>query len=198
MRTFGLTGGVGMGKSTAASLLARRGLPVIDTDEIARQVVEVGQPALEEIRAAFGQSVIAPDGTLRREALACAVFAQADARLRLEAILHPRIHALWQQQITTWRAAGAAAAVVVIPLLFETETQGLFDVTVCVACSEATQHRRLLARGWTEEDLRQRIQAQLPIGRKMELADYVVWNEGALAVLEAQFDRILSRELERC
>jgi dephospho-CoA kinase len=191
MKTLGLTGGIGMGKSTAAEWLRRRGFPIIDTDVIARQVVEPGQPALEEIRNTFGGEVVASDGTLRRGELARRVFADDRARRTLEGILHPRIHIVWQQRVAELRTGNCPAAVVVIPLLFETNTQGSFDATVCVACSEATQRQRLLGRGWTGDEIWQRNQAQLPIQRKMELADGVLWNEGTPEVLEAQLDRIL-------
>jgi dephospho-CoA kinase len=191
MTTLGLTGGIGMGKSAAADCLARRGFTVIDTDQLARQVVEVGQPALEEIRRVFGDAVLAADGTLRRTQLARRVFADAEARRRLEAILHPRIHALWQHQVAALRDRGAGGVVVVIPLLYETGTQGAFEAVVCLACSEGTHTQRLRARGWTDEEIRQRNAAQLPVRRKMELADVVVWSEGPLEVLDAQCDRLL-------
>jgi dephospho-CoA kinase len=191
MRALGLTGGVGMGKSAAADLFAHRGVPVIDTDLIARELVDVGQPALEEVRTTFGNAVIAPDGSLLREELAQRVFDDTAARRQLEAILHPRIHARWTQRLDQLRSAGAATTMVVIPLLFETDTQSMFDLTICLACSTATQRQRLRERGWTEAQVRQRNAAQLPIERKMELADRVVWNEGARDVLEAQIDFIL-------
>src|SRR2546423_7149088 len=99
MTVLGLTGGVGMGKSTSAQFFQERGLRVIDTDLIARSVVEPGQPALAEIRAAFGPDVIAPDGHLRREILATRVFSDPIQRGRLEGILHPRIRQKWLSQI---------------------------------------------------------------------------------------------------
>src|SRR6266550_5601705 len=147
MKIFGLTGGIGMGKSTAAESLCQRGLPVVDTDQIARQVVEPDQPGLGEIERAFGKEMIGPDGRLRREELARRIFAEADARRRLEAILHPRIRAIWQSQVQEWRA-GQRSGVVVIPLLFETNASAHFDAIICVACSASTQRRRLEERGW--------------------------------------------------
>src|ERR1044071_4876378 len=135
-----------MGKSTAADLLRRRGLPVVDSDVIARQVVEPGQPALKEIRAVFGDAIIGPDGRLRRDQLAARVFADAGARRQLEEILHPRIRAVWQAQLDAWRREGRPAAVAVIPLLFETDSARHFDFTICVACSAETQRRRLFDR----------------------------------------------------
>ena len=177
-----------MGKSAAESFLRQRGVPVVDTDVLARQLVELGQPALDEIQAAFGQPVMGPDGRLRRDELARLVFKDEAARARLENILHPRIRARWRQQVQTWRDEGKATAVVVIPLLFETGAEKELDETVCIACSAATQRERLLARGWSETEIQQRIAAQLTIEMKIEKADYVVWSEGSLEVLASQLN----------
>ena len=191
MKVLGLTGGIGMGKSTSAQLLRARGVPVVDTDELARQVVQPGQPALAQVLAAFGPQIAGPDGQLRRDELARRVFADPAARQRLEAILHPPIRALWRAQIEAWRAEGRPLAVVVIPLLFETKAEAELDVTVCVACSAATQQQRLRARGWTPEQIEQRLQAQWPVETKMARADYLVWTEADLDVHAAQLERIL-------
>lgn len=193
MKLIGLTGGIGMGKSKAATLLEQRGLPVVDTDALARQVVEPGHPALEEIRHEFGPDVFGPDGRLRREELARQVFDDPIKRRRLEAILHPRIRELWQTQAAAWRAEGRELGVVVIPLLFETSAQSQFDAIICAACSAATQHRRLAARGWSPEQIRQRLLAQWPVEKKMELSHFVVWTEPGLRVHAEQLDRILGQ-----
>jgi dephospho-CoA kinase len=200
-----------MGKSTAATFLSQRGVTVVDTDVLARQVVEPGQPALDEIRNAFGADMLAPDGVLRRDLLARRVFSDAAARKTLEAILHPRIRLLWQAQLADWRAeavsvAGAATQpnqpttersntrffCVVIPLLFETHAESEIDTTLCVACSIGTQGQRLSSRGWNAEQITQRIQSQLPVEEKMARADYVIWNEASLDVLNAQLDCVLA------
>jgi dephospho-CoA kinase len=191
MQLLGLTGGIGMGKSAAEQLLRQRGVSVIDTDALAREVVAPGQPALEEIRQCFGPEVLGPDGRLRRDELARRVFAEPEARRRLEAILHPRIRALWQAQVQTWRAEGRPVAVVAIPLLFETQAERELDFTICVACSAATQQERLKSRGWTTEQMEQRIRAQWPVEKKMAAADFVVWSEGDLELHAAQLERIL-------
>jgi dephospho-CoA kinase len=188
---LGLTGGIGMGKSTCAQLLRQRRVPVVDTDELARQVVEPGQPALHEIHSLFGSEVIGPDGTLRRDTLARLVFSNDLSRKQLEAILHPRISVLWHSQAESWRQAGHPLAVVVIPLLFEISAEEELDATLCVACSFATQRERLLARGWSEEQMDQRIQAQWPIEQKLVKADYVIWTEAGLDLHSEQLDRIL-------
>lgn len=190
MKTWGLTGGVGMGKSAAAQLLRDRGVPVADTDLLARQVVEPGQPALAEIQRVFGAEVIGPDGRLRREEMARRVFADPAARQQLEALTHPRIRERWRAQVAAWRAEGKPLAVVAIPLLFETGAEAEFDAVVCVACTAQTQRQRLRARGWTAEQIQQRLAAQWPVERKLALSDYVLWSEGGLEVLAAQLERI--------
>ena len=192
MKVLGLTGGVGMGKSTSAQLLRDRGVRVVDTDDLARQVVEPGPPAVAEVVAAFGPESVGPDGRLRRKDLARRVFADSSARRQLEAILHTRIRTLWRTQIETWRAEGLPLAVVVIPLLFETRAEAELDVTVCVACSLPTQQQRLLARGWSLDQIEQRNRAQWPIEQKIARADYLVWTEAGLDVHAAQIGRILS------
>lgn len=192
MRVFGLTGGVGMGKTTVAGLLQERGVPVVDTDDLARQLVQPGQPALEEICQTFGANLKDSTGELRRDALAKIVFADATARSKLEAILHPRIRQLWKTQLIAWREEGRSAAAVVIPLLYETQAESEFDSIICVACSEATQRRRLTQRGWSQEQITQRIAAQLPINEKMLRSTHVVWTEGDLQTSAEQLSRIFS------
>jgi dephospho-CoA kinase len=193
MKVIGLTGGIGMGKSTCAQLLCQRAVPVVDTDELAREVVEPSQPAQAEIRAAFGPQMIGADGQLRRDELARLVFADAGARRRLESILHPRILELWRAQVESWRAENHALVVVVIPLLFETGAEKELDCTLCVACSETTQRERLHLRGWSDEQIEQRNRAQLPIEEKLARADYVIWTEAGLEVHAAQLERILKQ-----
>ncbi len=192
MKTLGLTGGLGMGKSTAAEWLGARGVAVVDTDLLARQVVAPGQPALAEIQQQFGDEVVGPDGSLRREVLARIVFADAAARKRLEEITHPRIGQLWRAQLQAWREEARPRAVVVIPLLFETGAGKEFAATVCVGCSAWSQRQRLLARGWTAEQIELRLRAQWPLGEKMDRADFGVWTEGDRKWLGVQLDRILA------
>jgi dephospho-CoA kinase len=193
MMTIGLTGGVGMGKSTAAGFLLQQGVRVVDTDELARQLVRPGEPALAEIRAQFGNHLITADGQLRRDELARIIFADQAARAKLEAILHPRIRERWLAQVEVWRREKCARAVVVIPLLFETQAESHFDKVICVACSPAIQHQRLLARGWTPEQIGQRNAAQLPVEQKIARSHFVVWTDGDLDSHIQQLDRILAK-----
>ena len=192
MKLIGLTGGCGMGKSTSAALLRERGIPLIDTDVLAREIVEPGQPALEEIRKAFGDSVIDVSGRLRRDTLAFIIFSSEFRRKELEAITHPRIRERWEAQVATWRENKEPLGVVVIPLLFEIQAEKEFDPVVCVACSAASQRERLGRRGWSPEECERRIAAQWPIEKKMLQAHYVVWTEGDLGAHAAQWDQILS------
>jgi dephospho-CoA kinase len=193
MILIGLTGGMGMGKSTAARLLLQRGVPVVDTDDLARAVVEPGQPALDEVRQAFGPAVLGADGRLDRGKLAETVFGDPAQRERLERILHPRIRERWLDQAAQWRAAGRPCGAVVIPLLYETLAAREFDAIICVACSAASQQARLLQRGWSAEHIAQRLAAQWPIAKKMDAANFVLWSEPSLAVHGQQVDWILER-----
>lgn len=193
MKLCGLTGGVGMGKSTAAAFFQARGAKIVDTDQLARALVQPGQPALAEIRDAFGKKVIAPDGLLRRNELANIVFADPAARKKLEAILHPRIRGAWLKQAQDWRQENCPLAIVVIPLLFETQAETNFDKIICVACSENSRRERLLARGWPREQVDWRIAAQMPIAEKIARAHFVIWTEGNLQNHSRQVDCILAQ-----
>jgi len=193
MKVCGLTGGVGMGKSTVAGFLHARGAQVVDADELARQLVRPGQPALAEIQADFGRAVIAPDGHLRRDELSRIVFTDAAAREQLEAILHPRICERWLARIETWRGENRALAVVVVPLLFETKAESHFNNIICAACSATTQHQRLVSRGWTPEQIQQRLAAQWPVAQKIARAGFVVWTEGAMEIHAQQIERVLQK-----
>jgi dephospho-CoA kinase len=193
VKLCGLTGGVGMGKSTAASFLGTRGAKIVDTDRLAHELVQPGQPALSEIQRTFGNKVISSDGTLRRSELANIVFADSTARKTLEAILHPRIRGRWLEQIKEWRKENCSLAVVVIPLLFETQAESYFDKIICVACTENSRFDRLRTRGWAPEQINGRISAQMPVTEKIARADFVIWTEGDLRNHSRQAEVILGR-----
>ena len=193
MKLCGLTGGVGMGKSTAAGFFFKLGVRIIDTDELAHELVEPGQPALEEIQKQFGAGFIGEDGRLKRDELARLVFSDSNAREKLEAILHPRIRDRWQQQAEAWRREKVAIGMVVIPLLFETNAETSFDKVICIACSPAEQKKRLQSRGWPAAQVEGRIAAQLPVEQKMARSHYVVWTEGSLANGRQQIEEIVKK-----
>ena len=191
MKIIGLTGGIGMGKTTAAGILRQRGIPVTDSDEIARGLTQAGQPVLEEIRRVFGNGMIRSDGQLHRGALARIVFSDPCSRKKLEDILHPRIRRERRARLDVWRSRGEARAVAVVPLLFETGEEKGMETTICVACEKATQRERLRQRGWSADQIRSRIEAQLSIEEKMSRADIVIWSEGSVAVLAEQLARVI-------
>jgi dephospho-CoA kinase len=193
MKLCGLTGGVGMGKSTAAGFLSQLGAKVVDTDEIARELVRPGRPALFEIQNQFGPDFISAAGELKRDQLARLVFADASARKKLEDILHPRIRETWLAQVEKWRQEGCPLAIVIIPLLFETGAETSFDQVICVACSPASQQERLSARGWDPDQIRQRIAAQLPVEQKITRSRFVLWTEGAPEVHRQQIERVFEK-----
>jgi dephospho-CoA kinase len=193
MKLCGLTGGVGMGKSTTAHFLRQRHVPLVDTDDLARELVQPGQPALAEIQDNFGNEMISTEGQLRRHELARVVFADPVARKKLEGILHPKIRDRWLARVEDWRNQNCALAFVVIPLLFETRAQSQFNKIICVACSALAQRERLAARGWTPEQVRQRITAQIHVEDKISRSDFVIWSEGDLENHSLQLDRILAR-----
>lgn len=192
MILIGLTGGIGMGKTTVAGCWARRRVPVADTDAIARELVAPGNPALSEVVRVFGSDMLTGTGELDRARLASEVFTHPDKRRQLEAILHPRIREAWQKRVGVWRETGERLGVVVIPLLYETQAEGEFDRVVCAACQAATQRTRLRARGWGDAEIERRNAAQLPIEEKMARADHVIWTEGRLAATEAQAEILLT------
>lgn len=192
MIRLGLTGGIGMGKSTAAKLLASRGAKISDSDEIARVLVEPGQPALLAILEAFGTGVLQSNGTLDRERVASLVFGDDVSRKKLEGILHPRIRETWQSSLTSWAERGESIGVAMIPLLYETGCEEAFDKIVCVACSPETQRERLRQRDWSDEEIDRRIAAQLPVREKITRADHVVWTEGSLDAHADQWDVLLA------
>ncbi|SET00946.1 dephospho-CoA kinase [Geodermatophilus poikilotrophus] len=187
MLRIGLTGGIGSGKSTVAGLLAARGARIVDADRIAREVVEPGTPGLQAVVAAFGQEVLTAEGALDRPALAAVVFADPDARRRLDGIVHPLVRA----RATELVAAAPPDAVVVqdVPLLVETGQAASYDLVLVVEADLDTRVRRLVGRGLSEEDARARIAAQASDEQRRAVADVVLDNSGSIEDLEAQVDR---------
>jgi len=191
---IGLTGGIASGKSTVANLFAELGATLIDTDVIARDVVVPGQPALDEIVKAFGESIIDADGNLDRAAMRQLVFADNNARRRLEGIVHPRIQEeTIRQSIEAEElrrrsaAAGGDYQIIAIPLLVESPLKGFVDRVLVVDCEEQTQLRRLLVRdGESEQQARRMLAAQTSRVERLAIADDVINNDGSLADTRAQ------------
>lgn len=193
---IGLTGGIASGKSTVARILRELGAPVIDADVLARQVVEPGQPAYEDIVREFGRDVLGADGTIDRKRLGAVVFADAAKRARLNAITHPRIGQAAAAETARHAAAGAAVVIYEAALLVENQLHRMLDGLIVVSAPEAAQVARVLARdGLDEAAARARLAAQLPLADKLKVATHVVDNSGTLAETRAQVERIW-RELQ--
>lgn len=193
MLVIGLTGGVATGKSTIAKRFAELGAAVFDADRFAREAVEAGQPALEEIRARFGEKVIASDGSLDRKALGAIVFRDAKARRDLEAIVHPRVRERMRRSLEELRRQGYGGVVILeIPLLFESQgSLELVDRVLVVYAPWSMQVERLMRRNQlSREEAILRVDAQLPIDEKVARADYVVDNSRSLDEAFRQVDRL--------
>jgi len=191
LKLVGLTGGIATGKSTVARLIAQRGIPIVDADQLAREAVEPGQPALAEIARLWPQA-ISGDGRLDRKRLGGIVFADPDARRRLEAILHPRISELCDARAAALAAAGHKLAFYEASLLVETGRHREFDGLVVVTASPEAQIERAMARDHlTRDQARARIDAQLPMADKIAVATHVIDNGGDPAATAAQVARLL-------
>ena len=188
MLRVGLTGGIGSGKSTIASLFLMRGVPVIDTDEIARALTEPGQESFDEIVRAFGETILDENHRIDRNRLRERVFDNADERHRLEAILHPRIRVLVREKLA---AAEAPYAVVVIPLLIESGFTDLVDRILVVDVMENVQIQRTATRsGLSEPEIRKIMAAQASRAQRLQAANDVIENNGDRRQLEAEVERM--------
>lgn len=188
-----LTGNVASGKSTVAARWADLGVPVVSADELSRRAVEPDSEGLRAVVEAFGDEVLAPDGTLDRGRLREIVFRDEAARERLEAILHPIVWRLGQRWLEERKAEGETLVVSEIPLLFETGRERDFDAIVFVDAPEDTRLARLVdERGIAPDEARRILAAQMPAGPKRERSDHVIVNESTLEALQAEADRVLA------
>lgn len=186
-----VTGGIGSGKSAVTSRLAARGAVVVDADALAREVVEPGTPGLAAVVAEFGEGVLRPDGSLDRPALAAIVFADAERRAALEAIVHPLVGRRSQELLDA--APPDAVVVYDVPLLAESAHLGRvegFDAVVVVEAPLETRVQRLVTRGLSEDDARARIAAQASDEDRRAIADHLVDNSSDLDALDAVVDRL--------
>lgn len=188
MLRIGLTGGIGSGKSTVASLFAMRGVPVIDTDEIARSLTEPGQETFDEIVRAFGDTILDENRRIDRNRLRERVFDNADERRRLEAILHPRIRVTVEKKID---ALDVPYGIVVVPLLIESGFSNLVDRILVVDAMENVQIQRTAARtGLSETEIRKIMSAQASRAQRLQQANDVIENNGDRKRLEAEVERM--------
>lgn len=190
MLLVGLTGGIGSGKSTVARMLEKRGAVVFDADVLAREAVAMGTPGYDQVVDRFGANVLSPGGDIDREALASIVFADPSARRDLEAIVHPEVRRLFAEGTERYRGTHAVV-VFSAPLLVETGMHTAFEALVVVSVPVQTQVERLLReRAMSEDAIRARIAAQLPMEEKAAVADILIDNEGTFEELESQVERI--------
>jgi dephospho-CoA kinase len=196
MRAFrvGLTGGIASGKSTAAKFFGALGVPILDSDQIARDVVEPGQPPLERLIERFGQKILTPDGHLDRPALRDIVFSDPRARADLEALTHPAIGAAMEARSA---AAGGPYQILVIPLLVEKNLAAHVDRVLVVDCDEQLQIRRLRDRdGSTPEQVQAILKAQAPRAARLKAADDVIHNDTDKSAVRDQVGALHARYIE--
>jgi dephospho-CoA kinase len=191
MMVIGLTGGICSGKSTVAAMFQRLGATVLDADQVAHELVEPGQPLFEVVASAFGREVVGADGRIDRSRLGATVFADPEARRRLEALLHPAIIEECERRIKQAEVAGAAISLIDAALLIESGWCVRCDAVILVEASEAVQLDRLVgSRGLSRNDAMLRIRSQMPQQEKRQYAHYVIENEGPLEETERQVQAV--------
>lgn len=190
---IGLTGGIACGKSTVSGMLVQRGAMLVDADRIAREVVEPGMPALSQIVERWGPELLLPDGSLHRKKLGEIVFGNPQALQQLQEITHPPIRATIRERMAEYERNNPDKLVVVdIPLLYESGLQSMFEAVMVVYVPRTVQLDRLMLRdGLSREQAEQRLQAQMDIERKKELADIVIDNQGTMEQTEGQVEAFL-------
>lgn len=196
MKIIGLTGGIASGKSSVARLLETLGAKVIDADQLAREAVEPGMPAYEAIVHTFPRNIIQPDGAIDRKALGRIVFADLEARRRLEAITHPAISELAEKRLAKLRSAGTDVVFYMAPLLIEAGATSRVDEIWVVYVDRQTQISRLMKRdGISMEEAEQRIAAQMPMEEKASRGKFVIDNRGTPEETEHQVKNLWEREI---
>jgi dephospho-CoA kinase len=191
---IGLTGGIGSGKSTAAAQFAQLGIPVIDTDEIARQLVEPGAAGFAAVLAAFGREILTADGRIDRAALRRLVFVDEQRRLQLESLLHPLIRQEVRRRVED---TSAPYCIIAIPLLVETGQRDLVDRVLVIDAPEELQRQRAAARpGWSAEDVDRVMRSQAGREARRQVADDLILNDGDITALQEAVVRLHARYLE--
>jgi len=185
-RRIALTGGIATGKSHVRSRFEHLGVPTIDSDVLAHEAVARGTPGLADVTMRFGRDVLQSDGSLDRTRLARVVFADPESRKALEAIVHPYVQRRTDEWFAGLDASRCRYALADIPLLYEVGRDKDFDAVIVAACTPETQLRRLLERGMTDAEARQRLAAQLPPEDKIARADHVVRTDGTYEETERQ------------
>jgi dephospho-CoA kinase len=192
MKWVGLTGGIASGKSTVARLFRERGIPVVDADQIAREVTRKDSPGLESVLSHFGRDLVDLQGNLDRKKLGRVVFADKAKLKELENILHPEIRAQTARLKKQLQEQGHSVAIYDVPLLFEKNMMKDFDAIIVVTAVEAEQIRRLKERDRLgDQEIQDRLRAQLPMAHKEQQAHYVIKNDGSIEDLEKSVRQVL-------
>lgn len=191
---LGLTGGIATGKSTVTGMLRERGIPVIDADQIAREVVEPGKPAYEAIIGHFGRDILLADGQIDRKKLGEIVFSDESERQKLNAIVHPEVRRVMREEAETAEKNGASIVFMDIPLLYESKLQYMVEKIVVVYAPAAMQLARMMERDELDhEQAQKRLRAQFPIDQKREEADFLIDNSRSREETERQVEDMLAK-----
>jgi len=194
MLRIALTGGIGCGKSTICQLFLSHNIPVIDTDLISRELVEPGQPALEEITTLFGKDILLDDGALNRKALSQIVFNSSEKRILLESILHPKIRDSIEQELSKLHTP---YVIIAVPLLIETNQQSNYNRVLVVDCDEQMQINRTLSRDKRSiEEINSIIKTQAPRQLRLSYADDIINNSNNIESLNAQVDQLHNKYMK--
>lgn len=185
---LGITGGIGCGKSTVGRMFERRGFLRLDSDRVVRERVLTEAVVVTALRDRFGAEVLSAEGTVNRTVLGARVFSDDEELQWLEDLIHPKLYLIWREEFARRPTEHLA---VEVPLLFEKGLENWFDFTVCVACAPDQQLARLEQRGLPHGLAGQRINKQLPLERKIERSDFVLWNGGSPEFLEAEVDHLI-------
>ncbi len=198
MLWIGLTGGIATGKSSVAKILREMGYPVVDADELAREVVRPGSPGLKAVVQTFGPEILETSGTLNRQALGQIIFADEAKREKLEEILHPLIQDLRSREKLKLEQSDVVLAFYDVPLLFEKKMGAEFDYTVLVYASAKFQRSRIAERNkLSEPEISRRLTAQIPIEEKVKMANYVIFNEAGPAELRGNVQAVVTDLLQK-
>ncbi|MFP4287065.1 MAG: dephospho-CoA kinase [Candidatus Izemoplasmataceae bacterium] len=192
-KIIGLTGGIATGKSTVTQMFLDNKIPVIDSDKIAKNLLDKGQEAYQEILDAFGTEILATDQTINRQKLAKIIFNNEEARNKLNSLVHPKVKKVIYSEIAKLKMFEPEFIVLDVPLLFESEFDKICDVTILVYARRKDQISRLTMRDHIDETYAvQKIKAQMPLSKKKAMADYVIDNSKSILETRKSFDKVLS------
>lgn len=196
-KIIGLTGGIASGKSTVSKMFKEREIPVIDTDQIAKTLLNEDKDIYKEILKTFGEDVLTPNQEINRNKLAQIIFKDKEKRKKLNAIIHPKVKEITLHETTHLKDLKSPLIVLDVPLLFEADFDSVCDVTIVVYARKKDQISRLLSReGIDEAYAKQKISAQMPLSKKKELADYIIDNSKSILETRKSFERVL-KEIEK-